>query len=676
LDSDLTPRQRELAMIARASGDSLLTVINDILDFSKIEAGKMAIEPAPFDLLFTVEEVGEMFAPRIEEKGLELILRYAPDTPRRFVGDAGRIRQVVANLVNNAVKFTQRGQVLISVERDPDEGHRGSARSATKEAADASIIWLRFAVEDTGIGIAPEAARRLFERFTQAEASTTRRFGGTGLGLAICRRLVELMGGQLGVTSQVGEGSTFWFTLPLALDPHPAPTAAATVTDVTGVRVLIVDDNAANRRVMQEQVTSWKMRSGVTASASEALSVLRVARAAGDPYQIALLDLHMPGMDGVTLAGAIKADPQLRDVALILLTSLVDQISEQVRSERGLVACLIKPVRPSMLFNVLTLAWAGKIAGTRPRPDARAAETISLQSPDRPRFQGRVLVVDDNATNQKVAQLILEGLGCRVDLAGNGAEAVALLQQLPYDLVFMDCEMPEMDGFEATRKIRELEARLERGEDVASPDSALARAHAARQRVPVIAMTAKALAGDREKCLAAGMDDYVSKPVQLVTIIKMLGNWLPSEVVPAVARRPVPFPTTTIPVPAVERGERPALDPEALQRCRELSPNLGDLLLIELLKTYREESNKEVRMLQRIAEEGPPEALRRAAHKLRGASVNLGAHRVVAFAAQLEALGSAGELESAPEIVAQLARELERVNAEIERLLRTAPGKP
>lgn len=342
LDSELTTRQRELAVIARSSADALLTVINDILDFSKIEAGRMTIEPTPFDLLVTLEEVSEMFASRLEEKNVEMILRYAPGTPRHFIGDAGRLRQVLANLVNNAVKFTERGHVLVSIEVEPSEAVAAAAAPPPTMAADRdepsfitnnqeTAIGVRFAVEDTGIGIAPQALDTLFKRFTQADATTTRRFGGTGLGLAICKRLVALMGGKIGVTSKVGEGSTFWVTLPLLLDSNPAPTVVPLATDLAGLRVLIVDDNAVNRRVMHEQVTSWKMRGGLAASAVEALISLRAALAAGDPFHIALLDYHMPDIDGVMLAKAIHADPPMRELSLILLASLLEQNQEGLK---------------------------------------------------------------------------------------------------------------------------------------------------------------------------------------------------------------------------------------------------------------------------------------------------------------------------------------------------------
>ena len=686
LDRELTPRQRDLATIVRTSADSLLTVINDILDFSKIEAGKMTIEPTAVDLLATVEEVGEMFAQRVEEKGLEMIVRYAPSTPRRVLGDTGRIRQVLANLVGNAIKFTQRGHVLISVEcelgADFSALQGGAAltldvpdprlKPAELLAPDSAV--LRFAIEDTGIGLAPEAVHCLFEPFTQADASTTRRFGGTGLGLAICKRVVELMGGQIGVTSKPGEGSTFWFTLPLAVDPSPAPARAPLAADVTGVRVLIVDDNSVNRRVMHEQVLSWRMRNGSTASAVEALAVLRAAAAARDPYQIALIDYQMAGMDGVRLAKAIKADPELRDLVLILLTSFLEGNQEELKREGGFAACLVKPVRPSALFNLLVDAWAVKSRGLE-APAGACHDTANLAPPlGRQRFQGRVLVADDNTTNQKVAQFTLEDLGCRVDLASNGEEALVMLQQLPYDLVFMDCEMPDLDGFQATRELRELEALIARGQSPAPPNSTFARSPAPHLRIPVIAMTARALSSDREKCLAAGMDDYLSKPVQLHALLKMLERWLPA------AARPITGETAARDWPPAESSEirrtaasAGALDGPTIERLRALAQRANPALFSQILGAFRKDGAKYLAALQAAVDQKDPVAFGRSAHTLKGASLTAGALAVAEISRQLETVAEAGGWADVLPLLARLEAEIDLVEAEIERELSAPP---
>jgi two-component system, sensor histidine kinase and response regulator len=494
LDTELTPEQRDYAETVRKSGEALLTVINDILDFSKIEAGKLCIESFAFDLRMVVEEVAEMLAPKAEEKHIDLVLEYPSSLPSQFIGDAGRMRQVVTNLVGNAIKFTPSGHVLINVSRDWQSQDQAQ---------------IRIAVADTGIGIPKDKIALLFDKFTQADASTTRKYGGTGLGLAICNQLVELMGGSIGADSVAGEGSTFWFTLPLTLDSQPAP-AAVPVMNLRGLRVLIVDDIEVNRRVVHEQISSWGMRNGSYASGETALEAIRAAQQAGDPYQIVIADYQMPGMDGATLAAAVKADPATSDSIIILLTSLGNW--SEVRSLQGasVDACLVKPVRHSQLLNTVATAWSKKL-------DAMAQKRIRPEEPRKPfngKFAGwhiRVLVADDNVVNQRVAARMLEKLGLRADVAANGREAVEMLKMLPYDLVLMDCQMPEMNGYEASLEIRAREA----GE----------------RRVRIVAMTAEASSVSRDQCLEAGMDDYISKPVKLESLIEVLNRWAPSETV-------------------------------------------------------------------------------------------------------------------------------------------------
>jgi signal transduction histidine kinase/CheY-like chemotaxis protein len=495
LDTDLSPEQRDYAETVRRSGEGLLTVINDILDFSKIEAGKMTIESSPFDLRLVIEEVNEMLAPRIEDRKLDLVLEYPSDVPRSFIGDAGRIRQVMTNLVGNAMKFTQAGYVLITVSAESQDGEKAH---------------IRVAVEDTGGGIPPDKLGGLFAEFNQVDDSVTRKFGGTGLGLVISKQLVKLMGGEVGVDSQLGQGSTFWFTLPLQLDaqPHAEPVPVA---DLRGLRVLIVDDNDVNRRVLREQITSWEMRNDTCESGTAALQALHEANAAGDPHQVALLDYQMPEMDGATLAAAIKADPLLKDMVVIMLTS-----ARHIQTA-GIDACLMKPVRESQLRNTLATTWAKKrLNGFATRANA-LHEIAILKSKLAGRFAGspvRVLVAEDNVVNQKVAVRMLERVGFRPDVAVNGRDAVEMCAMVPYDLIFMDCQMPEMDGYTATVEIRK---QLRPG-----------------ARVSIIAMTAEAMEGVRERCLEAGMDDYITKPVRLHEMVETLKKWVrveaPSEV--------------------------------------------------------------------------------------------------------------------------------------------------
>jgi CheY-like chemotaxis protein len=494
LDTNLTREQREYTEIVRSSGEALLTVINDILDFSKIEAGKLVIELFPFDLRLGIEEVNDMLAPKAEERKLDLVLEYSSAVPRHFIGDAGRIRQVLTNLVGNAVKFSADGCVLITVECQGQEAQQAR---------------MRVSVQDNGPGIPQDKLDLLFRKFSQVDASTTRKYGGTGLGLAISKQLVELMGGSIGVESRPGEGSTFWFTLPLTLDaqPHAAPVPAA---DLKDLRVLIVDDNEVNRRVLHKQITSWGMRDGSFSSGEQALEGLRAARQSGDPYHFAILDYQMPGMDGATLARAIKSDPAIRGTVLVMLTSVGHWDTVRHTESASIDACLSKPVRQSQLFNTLATAWSKKlhVAIADPaRPASRIADMKSVLAARSADWPIRVLVAEDNVVNQKVAVRMLERLGLRADVAANGREAVSMFELLPYDLVFMDCQMPEMDGYEAAGEIR--------------------RREGPGRHVAIIAMTADAMAGCREQCLEAGMDDFISKPVAMEALFEALRRWAP-----------------------------------------------------------------------------------------------------------------------------------------------------
>jgi two-component system, sensor histidine kinase and response regulator len=482
LDTDLAPGQRDYAETVRSSGEALLSVINDILDFSKIEAGKLRIESFPLDLRLLAEEVNEMLAPRAEEQKLDLVLEYPSTTPRRFVGDAGRIRQVLTNLVGNAIKFTQAGSVVVTV------------KCETQTAVTASM---RIAIEDTGVGIPAGKMGHLFEKFSQVDGSATRRYGGTGLGLAISKQLVELMGGMVGVESCEGRGSTFWFTLPLPLDadPHAFPPPP---DDLRGLRVLLVDDNEINLRVLREQVASWGMLHESVSVPETALGAMREARRQDRAFDFVLLDYQMPGMDGAMLARVIRADPAFADTRLIMLTS-VGHSNEVMRMEGVAVdASLVKPVRQSQLLNALLLSRSWSVRLAQPAPAVEGPRT---------RFGPlRVLLVEDNVVNQRVATLMLQRLGLRADVAENGRQCVEMFRQAPYGLVLMDCMMPEMDGYEAASEIRLLEG--------------------GRRQSVIIAMTAEALDGARERCTAAGMDDYICKPVKMEMLSEALRKWV------------------------------------------------------------------------------------------------------------------------------------------------------
>jgi two-component system sensor histidine kinase/response regulator len=482
LDTELTREQREYAAAVRDSADTLLAIVNDILDYSKIEAGKLELESVAFDLEAVVHDVVDLTAFRAHEKGLELVVWYSPEAPRCFYGDPARVRQILLNYVSNAVKFTERGHVLVEVDSKP----LGSGRAA-----------VRLAVHDTGIGITPEAVGRLFQRFSQADSSTARRYGGTGLGLAIAKQLAELMGGNVGVASQPGEGSTFYYTLPLPLAPA-GPNTPVSPERLHGLRVLIVDDLDTSRFVTAECCLRWGMRVSEAVTAREAVERLTAAGSLGNPFHILITDQRLPDEDGLALCRRLREHAELRDLAIALLTSSALRLEAAAARALGVGACLAKPVRPAVLLETLVELVAGaQFAGER-RPMIRRSASPEQTTPARepPPFSGRhVLVAEDNPVNQKVASALLARLGCRVEVAANGAEAVQKVRQFAYDLVLMDCQMPEMDGFAATREIRRLDG--------------------AASRIPIVALTAAAMPEDRERCFASGMDGYLSKPIRL-----------------------------------------------------------------------------------------------------------------------------------------------------------------
>jgi signal transduction histidine kinase/CheY-like chemotaxis protein len=496
LDTPLNAEQREYTEMVRRSGDALLTIINDILDFSKIEAGRLELESADFELMVSVEDVLELLAERAHGKGLELASLVEPGVPAWVAGDAGRLRQVLTNLVGNAVKFTDRGEVRVQV-------------SLVEQRKESALV--RFAVTDTGIGISAEARHQLFAPFMQADGSITRRYGGTGLGLAISKRLVELMGGTIGVESAPGQGSTFWFTLSLLVRRAPAG-AAAPPAGLAGVRMLCVDDNATNRAILEAQLALHGVRVECVADGPTGLARLRAAQREGEPFALAVLDYQMPEMDGVTLAGLIRADPLLAATPLVLLSSLGVRAPEADARPDWFAASLTKPVRRAQLYACL----AGVLgAAADPQPGAPSIP----RGPDAAAPAGaRILVAEDNAVNQRVAIRLLEKMGCRVDLAANGREAVEAAAGVRYDCILMDCQMPEMDGYEAAAAIR----RRETG---------------AEARLPIIALTAYAMQGDRERCLAAGMDDHLGKPFTADALRAMLDKWLPATAAVAPAPR-------------------------------------------------------------------------------------------------------------------------------------------
>ena len=621
LDTQLTLMQREYLEMVRVSAESLMAVINDILDFSKIEAERLSLESTPFDLQLAVEESAEILAIKAEEKAIDLIVRYAPGSPRHFVGDVGRIRQVVTNLANNAIKFTGEGRVMINVECD---------NQTEKQAT------MRVSVEDSGIGIAEDRLDSVFAEFTQADPSTTRKHGGTGLGLTISKQLIELMGGSIGVSSRLGEGSTFWFKLLLPMDPEPAvvPTPGTSLADV---RVLIVDDDEISRRVLAEQITSWGMRADTLSSGEEGLAVLRRAQADGRPYQVAILDYQMPGVDGESLGIDIKSDPLLRGTVLVMLSSLSQGRDEERISKAGFAAYMLKPVRQSLLMDTLVTVWAAHKEGlstglvTRYTLAKAAAAGSDLPAQTDQPAGARVLIAEDNIINQKVAQRMLEKLGCQVQVVANGKEAVEMLELVPFDLVFMDCQMPEMDGYEATAEIRRRES-----------DSS---------HIPIIAFTAHAMRGDRERCLAAGMDDYIPKPVKSTDLRRVLREWQGSATAAA----------ETQPGSKENEDSGESIDQAVLDTLRELNEDGEPDIVTELIDLFLRDTPPRLAALKDAIREGDVQALSQNAHTLKGSSANLGATRLASLNAELHSQASDGSLEGAGRLLAQLDNEFERV---------------
>jgi signal transduction histidine kinase/DNA-binding response OmpR family regulator len=488
LDTSLTGEQREFAETVRTSAEALLAIINDILDFSKIEAGKFDLEMTDFELGTVVEDAVELLAKQALHKGLELTCLVDDELPAHVCGDPTRIRQVLVNLIGNAVKFTQQGEVAVRV----TQGKVADGR-----------VTVQFVIRDTGIGIPSDALARLFQAFAQADGSTTRKYGGTGLGLAICKRLVELMGGEIGVESTPGVGSTFWFTA--VLEPRADGTALPTIASLRDLRVLSVDDHPTNRALLRAYLGSWEMVVEEAADGERALTRLREAAASGRPFRLVVTDHLMPRMDGLTLASRIQEDSALAGTPIVMLASYKDRARNAEARASGVRRMLTKPVRRAQLRDAL-LAAVAEVEPAPPPSEATEAEAPAAAASE-PTSHARILVAEDNPVNQQLARAMLLRLGYQADCVGNGQEAVESVAQLPYDLVLMDCQMPVMDGFEATKAIR-------------------AREGSTRHTI-VVAVTANAMTGDRERCLEAGMDDYLAKPFRAGDLRRVLGRWLP-----------------------------------------------------------------------------------------------------------------------------------------------------
>ena len=592
LETQLTPTQHEYLRMIQDSGEALLTLLNDILDFSKIEAGKLELECTRFDIRETLGDSMKGLGFRAHSKGLELAFRVDETIPSFLQGDPGRIRQVVVNLIGNAIKFTEQGEVMLEiqcVERSPTN------------------VTLRFSVIDTGIGITEQQQAKIFQAFEQADASTTRRYGGTGLGLAISSRLVQLMGGRIWVESKLGQGSRFHFEIPLQIDESQTPDDGSSQVDVQGVRVLVVDDNATNRRILKEMLSHWGMVPVTTSGGAPALQALEDAVAEGDAYRLVISDVNMPEMDGLALVQEI-CDRELLDPSrVIMLTSGARPDDANRLRSLGITRHLFKPAKPSEVHDAIvsSLNAAGESLA-EPKP-SELPETV------RAKTGLNVLLAEDNVVNQKLAVGILERLGHHVTIAGNGLETLQLIEQQPFDLVLMDVQMPEMDGLAATRELRRREAEL------------------SKPRIPVIAMTAHAMKGDRERCLAAGMDDYLCKPIRLKEITNKLAQF---------------FSASTTPPPAEPSEDS---DTEGLICWPAALANVGGdpQLLRELVQVFLDETPVLMERALTAAQTGDSQTLAASVHSLKGSMLFLNPAEAIRCAEETEQLASDGELDAA-----------------------------
>ncbi len=644
LDTPLNHEQRDFVQIIRNSSDSLLTIINDILDFSKIEAGQMELEQQPVDLRGCLESALELLSIRANEKGLDLALLMDPSAPSGIVGDVTRLRQIIINLVGNAIKFTEKGEVVVSV--------AGQLQADGKHS-------LHFAVRDTGIGIPKERMVRLFRSFSQVDVSTTRRYGGTGLGLAISKRLSEMMGGDMWVESEVGKGSVFHFTVVAAAADVPAR-AEMLPLEMRGKRVLIVDDNATNRQIVRLQVESWGMQAAESPGGLEALERLR----RGEDFDLAILDIQMPDMDGIMLAHEIRRLRAAGALPLVALSSLGRR--EATADGETFAAFLTKPIKQSQLHDVLVEVFAG--LATPGRGKSRTTESFAFDRTLGERLPLRILLAEDLAINQRLMLTMFGRMGYAADVAGNGLEVIKALERQSYDVVFMDVQMPEMDGLEAARQVR--------------------KRFPPERQPRIVALTANAMAEDREACRTAGMDDYLSKPVQVIELHRALVRCAEiardanatSVGAPGATGTAIALVTPVTGAPLTPVADAPGspgvvLDPSVVESLRQMGEMTGADVIQDLLNLFRSDVPPLLEALRSAVETGNAQKLKENAHSLKGASANLGAKAMAALCFELESLGRNGTVDGAAGRLPELEKHFERVCAALVAEAKVAPSQ-
>jgi PAS domain S-box-containing protein len=645
MDTGLDVEQSQFTETIRTSADSLMTVINDILDFSKIEAGKLELEVIDFDLRITLEEVSELMSLKAYEKGLEFASIVHHEVPSLLRGDPGRLRQILINLLGNAIKFTDSGEVTLKAILEEEDAHR---------------VVIHFSVSDTGIGISKKDMDRLFKSFSQVDGSTSRNFGGTGLGLAISKQLTELMEGRIGVDSKEVQGSTFWFTVAIEKQPEDRETLMI-LEDIRKKRILFVDDNAINRQVYREQLKSWGCRYGEASSGTQAIDELRSAQEAGDPFEIGIIDMQMPEMDGEELGRSIKQDADLADTILIMVSSMGVRGDVARLKKIGFAAYLTKPIKQSQLYDCL--AATAKIWKEKKQPqDATIVTRHSLA--DNKKQGVRILLAEDDATNQKVALHILKKFGYRADAAGNGQEVLQALEKVPYDIVLMDIQMPVMDGYAATRRIRELElkaqqVKLNKNDSEDLTDSEI-QFSTRSGRIPIIAMTAHAMKGDREKCIAAGMDDYTPKPINPEELLEKIEKWTRVE-------QNASSPEAEVQKEHVQPETSEETQPLDLENALERAMGDKDFLKM-LLGEFVQGLPDQIESLKVAVAGTDTVALAEQAHKLKGAAANLSAYGVSSAAKSLEEIGRSQNMDEANQVLEVLLNESKRLTEYIERV--------